>query len=546
VPSSLRFSNVSPRDVAEVKRLRDIHRGVTPAPPHQGEVPPGPEEQAVLALVKKAQPVYGLVRRLWEPLERSYVRAHVRTLPNGRQVHVPAYFTKVVPKGEHDTPRKPPALKQEPPHGVHTPQTPEQLAHRLVRHVKEGTLTQEEALANIVHLEDRAARGHGLEHGHGPAWKAEHLKEFANHARDKLLAHVVEQKRQQQAKAEQEKQRQEQEKQERERKEKRNQQRRERRKQTKPDPYAHIQDTETRLPVEQEHNAQHFTKAPPYIQAALRKASALKSVNGEELGKGSGYEHGNAYFAGAKGIVFHPAPFQGEPGDYAGPMWRHEYGHHVDHDIVNSPYNFASWEAHPVMERDRKKLVAFKDVQAKTGRQEKTQETFHARYDALYDGFPSDATAEERRTHALAYFQREFAKVGLSQEDLTALDPEFTTRSTLNQMRILTAWEAGDADTFIKRFPNHTEHGVVQDYLGAVTRNALVMVWSHSDAYYGSTEHYTVRHTAEAYANWFSCHGHGHPVWRKVLAHFTPHTNKAFQEITERWLKAPPTTTATS
>jgi len=142
------------------------------------------------------QPLLGLVVR-GEPLERSYVREHVRTLPSGKRITIPAYFTKVTPKGKQDTARKPRAVKQEPPKGVYQPQTPEQLAHRLVRHVQEGTMTHEEALANILHLEERAGRGEGLTHAGGHQWTAEHLKEFGHHARTKLHAHLTERKRKQ-------------------------------------------------------------------------------------------------------------------------------------------------------------------------------------------------------------------------------------------------------------------------------------------------------------------------------------------------------------
>lgn len=45
MPIKIRFSDVSPREVALVSQLRDMHRGTTPRPPNLGGVPDGPEEQ---------------------------------------------------------------------------------------------------------------------------------------------------------------------------------------------------------------------------------------------------------------------------------------------------------------------------------------------------------------------------------------------------------------------------------------------------------------------------------------------------------------------
>jgi hypothetical protein len=133
----------------------------------------------------------------WESVDKSYVRAHERTLPSGRTVHVPAYFTRRVahPK-EGAKERAPHALKQAPARGVHPGQTHEQLAHRLVRHVHEGTMSHEEAEANLAHLERRAHAGHHLEHGTGRAWTPEETHQFIAHARGRLAEHKEGQARQ--------------------------------------------------------------------------------------------------------------------------------------------------------------------------------------------------------------------------------------------------------------------------------------------------------------------------------------------------------------
>jgi hypothetical protein len=56
---------------------------------------------------------------------------------------------------------------------------------------------------------------------------------------------------------------------------------------------------------------------------------------------------------------------------------------------------------------------------------------------------------------------------------------------------------------------------------------------------------YNDQHCTEAYATWFCAHGNKPPVWRKMMAHFTPHTDNAFREMTDTWLKRT-TTQATS
>ena len=48
---------------------------------------------------------------------------------------------------------------------------------------------------------------------------------------------------------------------------------------------------------------------------------------------------------------------------------------------------------------------------------------------------------------------------------------------------------------------------MLQDYVGAVTRNAINVGFGHTDRYYGSTTDTRPTHCTEAYANWVACHG---------------------------------------
>src|SRR5215813_6247934 len=142
----------------------------------------------------------GLVSRPSLPrvlIAKSYIRAHTRTLRDGRTITVGAYFTKKVAKPDEEGKkgRAPRALKEAPSRGVHPGQTHEQLAHRLMRHVQEGTLTHDEAEANLAHLERRAHAGHHLEHGTGAAWTPEDTHQFIAHARGRLAEHKAGQER---------------------------------------------------------------------------------------------------------------------------------------------------------------------------------------------------------------------------------------------------------------------------------------------------------------------------------------------------------------
>ena len=157
-------------------------------------IPPHEHEAYAREYAKYHPPPPVKKSRVCVVVAKAYVRSHTRTLPGGRTVTIPAYFTKRTAKGDEPTGTKR-AVKQAPSSAVHTGLTPEQLAHRLVRHVQEGTLTHEEAEANIAHMERRAHRGHGLEHGHGPAWHSGQVHEFVGHARTKLRTHQTEQAR---------------------------------------------------------------------------------------------------------------------------------------------------------------------------------------------------------------------------------------------------------------------------------------------------------------------------------------------------------------
>jgi Domain of unknown function (DUF3560) len=135
------------------------------------------------------------VRPLCVLLLKSYIRAHTRTLPNGRTITVHPYFNKRIPKGEG--PKKGRTPKGEPPpKGVYQALRPEHLSARLLRHVEEGKLTHADAHANLEHLARRAHAGHHLEHGQGPSWTPEQTHAFIAHARGKLHEHETAQKRQ--------------------------------------------------------------------------------------------------------------------------------------------------------------------------------------------------------------------------------------------------------------------------------------------------------------------------------------------------------------
>lgn len=551
----LRFSTVSPQEIAEVARLRDMHRGRIPRPEHPGAVPEGVEEQAV-DVVKSRVFVVGL--------EKAYVKSHSRKLPSGRVVTIGAYFNKRTAKEDDSTRKRRP--KNPPPSAAQrTGLTPEQLAHRLVRHVREGTLTHEEAEANVAHLERRAQRGQGLEHGHGPAWTHEHLKEFVEHARGGLKEHRQEQHRKQQAETERqarEKAHAEQEeelkrwrearerkaeedarfKQEQESRERENAQRRERRQRQKAEKqqreeqekpkeqastdlmhadYSQVKETANRILDERKFHAVHFKEAPPLIQAVLRKVAPLVSVNP----KGRGLPQRGSYFApSARSVAFRPKSKEKRYPDYAGPVWRHEYGHHVDYELGGQGPHYASSQVFAAMEQDRAVLLKPQPSP------EAINHTIFDRDSALYRA----GSGRAQRTDAVV---DAWQAHGFTAEDLASLDGEqWRTRSMSHHARVLEAWERQDAKAFFTELPSTTHHGMLQDLIGAVTRGAIKLDWAHPDSYYGSKTQYRWQHGTEAYANWFSTHGAVSPVWAKVLEHFAPATNKAFTELTHRWL----------
>jgi hypothetical protein len=603
---ALRFSTVDPQEVAEVARLRDIHRGNV-SPPNDGDgVPAGVQEQAIEAAVAKSLPRLVLV------LKKSYVKAHTRTLPNGRTITVHPYFNKRIPKG--DGPKKGRAAKGEPPpSGVYQALRPEHLSARLVRHVEEGTLTHADAHANLEHLARRAHAGHHLEHGQGPAWTPEQTHAFIAHARGALHAHETEQKRQheeaEQRKQEEERDRQYAERQrwvriedavdrldthitqhklgrdeieqgiaqleesartgegleegftqddmrevvrrlrekyptptaEERKKEEERQKRRDRRQQQKERErekqqgkdqdtggidYSAIQDTETRIPQERKLHAEHFLHAPPYIQAAIRKAPALNQINP----KGS---RGSFCQGLTKTISFRPQSRLKRFPDYAGPVWRHEYGHHVDfwagyYSPEGQGQAYVSYQARDAMEQDRTELL--KEQPSIDDR----QTMFFRIKDQL------DAFIEHGQEPATAYAHA-WAQHGLDDDALG----EFFGAGWRDQKSSwhadrLSAWERKDAKRFFDLAPSESRHGMAQDFIGAVTRNSIMLAWNHTDKYYRDNRAYNYRHTTEAYADWFSCHGAGFPVWRKVLAHFAPATTARFKELTDQWLTSTP------
>jgi hypothetical protein len=126
--------------------------------------------------------------RLCVVVGKAYVASHRRTLPDGRVITVPAYFTKVVAKP--DAPATPRRRKQAEVSHAYAKQDPTKLALRLVAHVEDGTMSHEHAEANLAHLERRAHAGHALHHAGSDSWSPEQTHDFIRTARTALALHA--------------------------------------------------------------------------------------------------------------------------------------------------------------------------------------------------------------------------------------------------------------------------------------------------------------------------------------------------------------------
>jgi hypothetical protein len=140
------------------------------------------------------------MRTVYVLLTKAYVRGHHRQLPDGRRVYIAPYFTRHRATDAAAAPAQRRPLTHDVPVTTREPLTAAQLSTLLVRQVREGRLTAAEADANLAHLATRAQAGHGLAHGHGPAWSADEVHGFVQHAQAALQAHHAERAAQHEAK----------------------------------------------------------------------------------------------------------------------------------------------------------------------------------------------------------------------------------------------------------------------------------------------------------------------------------------------------------
>ena len=128
-----------------------------------------------------------------------------------------------------------------------------------------------------------------------------------------------------------------------------------------PPRYDDIKDTEARLPEERKYHAAHFKDAPPYIQAALRKARAITGLNPKS------HPRGSFYIAALRQIGFRPRSKEKTYPGYTGAVWRHEYGHHIDYEMSGQqrPQSFTRRDA---LMQDRAALVRVETAEQKAER----------------------------------------------------------------------------------------------------------------------------------------------------------------------------------
>lgn len=265
-----------------------------------------------------------------------------------------------------------------------------------------------------------------------------------------------------------------------------------------------------------------FSSAPEMIKQAM---AVLPGLHKLELIP----EHATSHYMRRDNAIYLARNYTTTDGQ-AQAVWRHEYGHHLDHQLGEQQSSAGSLmmrSAFPDWVATRKS-----DARALL-RKGKADEAYRQGEDLVREY--QRRLTEDGRESARSWVQQQLQRVGLDLADVIQLLKEAgsTGPSELDALRIQSMLAVGAVspmfDAVFTRSTITAQGLVLTDLLGAVTKNKIG--YGHSLAYYRQRPD---GQGAEAVANIIALLGHPNPAWGTIARALVPRLTESVEKELRR------------
>jgi len=269
-------------------------------------------------------------------------------------------------------------------------------------------------------------------------------------------------------------------------------------------------------------HAASFAAAPEMITSAIGALPGLRKLETLEMNEVSHYVR-------SQNAVFMSRRYSAQEANGQA-VWRHEYGHHVDHQLGE----LASTAGSMQMRSGQRDWVTLRQADARALlKRGKADEAFRVGEELAREY--QQRFQSEGRDAARAWTQEQLDRVGLDLNDTIQLLKEAgsTGPSEMDALRLQAMLSVGTIspmfDAVFARSTVSLQGIMLADLLGAVTRNKIG--YGHPLSYYRRRPD---GQGAEAVANIISMLGHENPAWGIVARGFVPRLTSAVEKELQR------------
>ena len=286
-----------------------------------------------------------------------------------------------------------------------------------------------------------------------------------------------------------------------------------------------------------------FGNAPPWLQRQVEQRGVLKG------GVSANRDEASLYFIANDRLNINPLTHGDKSSALGQGLWRHEFGHAMDHALQGDGFPRSSEpDFGKAMRADALDLIA---LGARGAAVDKAQATLAN----LRNTDLQSALAMSTAPSPVQWLQERFSGLGLELAQVQQAMQTHTRFAVVltdadlydRYRRIIIALEMRDAEGLLAALTGGMETaryaersftyskgnlGSLSDLFGSMTRNQVAGIRSgfgHSDAYYDADP--SALPQSEVFANLTSLFGDGNPVWAQILEIMTPRLAQLFKEI---------------
>jgi SPP1 gp7 family putative phage head morphogenesis protein len=282
-----------------------------------------------------------------------------------------------------------------------------------------------------------------------------------------------------------------------------------------------------------------FIESPDWIKAAVGNRKALKQITNKEDG---------AWYS-AYGDYINMPPSDDMGSLFGQAVWRHEFGHALDHSFSDGRKKYRSSQAdfRAAMAADAKELI---ENAAATPKSYKITKAKEVELKEAYEKAGKEFIDADNR---LEWLIRRYAAQGIDFAQFKSAMERHTDFATVLQgiglqkryVNLIVAIEKKDGQSLLDYMTGGKKTaesqltfkkgniGNLSDLLGSATLNKVAGMKSgfgHVDSYYKGKLH-DGRSETESFANLTALYGDANPVFGQIVEIFTPRMAKLFKEI---------------